>query len=915
MPYRMSILTAAIAASLFCTAPRASAQDATPAPAPAAQTSQKAAGKSATDPKNVKDLAGVTVTGIRASMARSLDTKRDADAIVDAITAEDIGKFPSTNVAEAMAQIPGVTIDRRFGQGERVSIDGTDPSLNLTFLDGHPVAQTPWLVGEQPNRGFDYTLLAPEVLGRLEIYKSPEARLPEGSIGGTVVMHTREPLNLKANTVTGTVGYNYGDQADKGRPNASVLYSWKNPGSTFGAMISASHYEEQTDRQGTEIFNYESMNDAAQVSPYVAGLLASGKVQGSDLMPDSLNAAWFQQHRKRDTVTATVQYKPTDRIELRASALYVRENFSNFEQSLYFQGPEQNLDGLQAPAQQGVIRGGHVCGNDPVNCAPTIYLDSFARKSIVTTKGLDLQGSYRGDGWNLSGQTGASKASNTLQEYYLGFLYGGAYAWDIKRGIHFDDPSAARDPANWISPNGSDSLLRNPLSSRDVYGQLDFSKDFDGAVNQLLIGARYTRHNEGSDYRSYAQGITNGTLADVGSISYTDFLNSSSFSGFSADQRRHVQTSNGAELAWIDHSPVDYSDVSAANYINGTWQVRQEAEALYAQGNFAFDSLRGNFGVRYVHTKIDGAYIQAIGAPVYPVPADWHRTSKATYNDWLPAFNLAYDTQHDVVLRFSAAKVISWAPYNQLVPNTFLNDDILNGTGGNSGLQPYKSYNFNASAEWYFDTQSVLAASVFYKHVLNYIDQVARIERQYNSFNDSDHDNFVQKYVNGQLGNCDVSGFCDYTVIRPYNAGAGKIRGFTLNYQQPFGSSGFGLSANYTYTHARNSAGESLPYSSDNAVNLSPYYEKGPLSARLIYGWRSKYLAGGFIAGAAPATVDAYTELDASFGWTFNPNFSVTLDAMNLLDEKYFQYQDTKREPLNTYTTGRRYMLNAHFKF
>lgn len=251
MPYRMSVLTVAIAASLLCLALPASAQD---------NTGAAASRQTPADQKNVKDLAGVTVTGIRASMARSLDTKRDADAIVDAITAEDIGKFPSTNVAEAMAQIPGVTIDRRFGQGERVSIDGTDPSLNLTFLDGHPVAQTPWLVGEQPNRGFDYTLLAPEVLGRLEIYKSPEARLPEGSIGGTVVMHTREPLDLKANTVTGTLGYNYGDQADKGRPNASVLYSWKNPSSTFGALVSLSHYEEQTDRQGTEIFNYESID-------------------------------------------------------------------------------------------------------------------------------------------------------------------------------------------------------------------------------------------------------------------------------------------------------------------------------------------------------------------------------------------------------------------------------------------------------------------------------------------------------------------------------------------------------------------------------------------------------------------------------------------------------------------------------
>ena len=132
------------------------------------------------------------------------------------MSAEDLGEFPNTNVAEAMAQVPGVAIDRRFGQGERVSIDGTDPSLNLTFLDGHPVAQSIWLFGEQPNRGFDQTQIASEIIGRIEIYKSPEARLPEGSLGGTVLMHTRRPLELEANTFAATGGLNYNDQAERG---------------------------------------------------------------------------------------------------------------------------------------------------------------------------------------------------------------------------------------------------------------------------------------------------------------------------------------------------------------------------------------------------------------------------------------------------------------------------------------------------------------------------------------------------------------------------------------------------------------------------------------------------------------------------------------------------------------------------
>ncbi|HEX7063023.1 MAG TPA: TonB-dependent receptor plug domain-containing protein, partial [Woeseiaceae bacterium] len=157
-------------------------------------------------PSQDGELDTITVLGIRGSLEQALEAKRNADAVVEALSAEDLGEFPNTNVAEAMTQIPGVAIDRRFGQGERVSIDGTDPSLNLTFLDGHPVAQSIWLFGEQPNRGFDQTQIASEIIGRIEVFKSPEARLPEGSLGGTVLMHTRRPLDLPANILTGTFG-------------------------------------------------------------------------------------------------------------------------------------------------------------------------------------------------------------------------------------------------------------------------------------------------------------------------------------------------------------------------------------------------------------------------------------------------------------------------------------------------------------------------------------------------------------------------------------------------------------------------------------------------------------------------------------------------------------------------------------
>ena len=174
MKHRKSVLSAAIVTCLGF-AVQVQAQEAAPAAEQATAT----------------ELDTVTVVGIRGSLKQALDAKRDADNIVDVVTAEDVGKFPATNVAEAITIIPGVTIDKAFGQGEKVSILGTDPALNRTLLNGQTVASADWFITDQPGRTFNYSLLAPQIVGRVDVYKSPEAHVDEGSIGGTVNIISR----------------------------------------------------------------------------------------------------------------------------------------------------------------------------------------------------------------------------------------------------------------------------------------------------------------------------------------------------------------------------------------------------------------------------------------------------------------------------------------------------------------------------------------------------------------------------------------------------------------------------------------------------------------------------------------------------------------------------------------------------
>lgn len=167
----------------------------------------------------------IVVTGYRASLRNAINVKKDANAVVDVITAEDIGKFPDRNVAESLSHIPGVSIDRRFGEGEKVAIHGTDPALNRMLLDGHAVASADWGGNDNDptSRTFNYSLLAPELVDRLEVYKSPEPRIDEGSIGGTVIVRTRRPLDTPTNSFFASGGYSYNDRAEKGNIRASGL--------------------------------------------------------------------------------------------------------------------------------------------------------------------------------------------------------------------------------------------------------------------------------------------------------------------------------------------------------------------------------------------------------------------------------------------------------------------------------------------------------------------------------------------------------------------------------------------------------------------------------------------------------------------------------------------------------------------
>ncbi len=854
----------------------------------------------------------VVVTGIRASLLQSIESKRRANAIVDVVTAEDVGKFPSSNVAEALTIVPGVTVDRAFGQGEKVSILGTDPALNRTLLNGQTVASADWFILDSPGRTFNYALLAPQIVGKVEVFKSPEARIDEGSIGGTVIVNTRKPLDLKAGLVAGAVSYLYTDRSKKGDAQGSLLLSWKNDAQTFGASFSVQRAKDQLRRDGVESYGTMAANQWAggnadnPVDSRNAGCTGTcATTLTSNLTarsPNAFGASYFEQDRTRTTYTTALQWKPTDALSFDFNWMKIKADYDNTNQSMYaFQGNTWNSLG----ALTGLTVNNGVVTKASFNNALSV-LDVQYREAELNSDTYHLKGQYKADGWDLSGEIGKSTADGgTKRQVFLEFLNWANYTVDISGApkspgsLTYTTNVMGNPSAFATDPGWSGNLVSKPTSDEEKYAQLDLGKDFDGVIQRVQVGYKRREHQTGQQY----SGIAITGVAAPASLFDPSTVPSNYLKGFDdvgEQMANRFRIDGQSMVSYVDSgkwlapgaSMPKPSIFAAAEFTAGNWNIEENIDALYAQANFKADNVRGNFGVRYVKTSVDSAgYVCKPGAACNAA-ADWTwNTTKKSYDNVLPSVNIIVDAREDLVFRFAAAQVIARPNYADMTNYFWLSDGILTGGGGNPALEPYKSSNVNASAEWYFQPQAILSAEVFYKDISNYI--LTRTQ--------------PESYFNQSQGKVTT-----YQISRPFNAGSAEVKGLAVAYQQNF-AHGFGLLANYTYADGSGQGGAPLPYNSKNQINVSPFYEHGPFSARATFNWRSKYFTG--VDRGDDMFVKASKTLDATVGYAINQNITMSVSGQNLLDSEYYAYANTTALPRGVYRTGRKLQATLNVAF
>lgn len=851
----------------------------------------------------------IVITGIRGSVVQSIDAKRDSSVIADFLTAEDIGQFPDRNVAEALQRVPGIVINREFGEGERVSLRGTAPNLTRTLVNGHAIATADWFVLEQlaATRSFNYLTLPSEIVGQLDVYKSPQADIDEGGIGGTINVHTRDPLDMAPFTVSGSAELVYSELRDSIDPQFSGLISWHNPSETFGIVIGGVYQRRDIRRDGVEVLGY--------IDP-------AGNPAGDALVPSLIGSALFVQERERYGGNIGLQFRPSDRLEINLTGLYSRFGANNFNQN-YLAWGSQALGGGGTLSNFTVENGTVVSGRiDSVPGGRAVVFDAIDRTALAETWSGDAHIIWRpSDRGTFDLRVGYTKASGDTvsQPFYEGAAPGG-FTFDLTGRVPQVsfigvDPT---DPTDLIFDFASLHQITNDDSEFYVYGNYEHEVDL-GPINALRFGFKYADHDRETAFLAttfggfvaplQAGGCGGPCTSDDffgGNLTPRDFLSGSALPGtltsFWQVDRNLLQTIFNSQpastRARILNPPENYA-------------INERSYGGYVMAKFGGDNWRGNAGVRVIRTdqRSSGNEIGVpLGSPgaidnafgVYR-PIEVERS----YTDILPSINLTFDLSQRVVLRLAAARVMARPDYTDIVPRVNLNPGTLTAAGGDPSVDPYRANQFDASLEWYPDRETIVAGAVYYKDITSYITDTLSQEI------------FPVQTATPNLSRCTPTATaglfdCLFDVNRRSNGSGGRNIGFEIQASRRIWN-GFGAIVNYTFSDAKLDDGGQVAGNSRHTLNLTGYYENDWLSARLSYNYRSSFFIT--IDRASPLNQAATESLDASLNVRLTDNISLTADAINLTGEKIVQFSGTPDRPRAFYDNGRQFYFGVRVRY
>ncbi|HEX8756661.1 MAG TPA: TonB-dependent receptor [Steroidobacteraceae bacterium] len=823
-------------------------------------------------------LQEVVVTGIRQSMESALHIKEFADTIEDSIVATDIGKLPDVTAIDAIQRIPGVQISRQLGEGGGTVTIGGSAVMSGYEIRGLPQAETTLngreVFSAQGSRVLNLADIPSALLAGIDVYKDPTADQLAGGIAGTVNLRTHKPFDFKGLELEGSAEEQYGDLIGQAKPAFTGLASdtWDTGAGKLGALLTLS-YQDRSYREDGATNNAVATNKTA-----IAGETIT--------YPNGAYNTMFIGDRRRTGVDAVVQWQPQDDFQAYAEAssedFTWRQNQYTFTSSGNSAIVPGSLTLFPATTDvQSVTWANAAVGT--VGAWRTV--EDVDRQFALHAKWTPAPWIFEGD---LSYTEATERLNNPAVKIgaitpYLTQLnsIGG-----VPESIATNLDGSPFDMSNLANYGGTASNFQSYMYDTEQHFRGgETAARFDatyalpsGFVTAVQFGARAADRkdafNQWSDFGAVTTAGIQGNPQWFGEVPLSPF--------FSATETNAVQPQYIAfnpNVLRYNLLGVDQAFGIAPAVDNGSqdYHVDERNYAGYFRVNFGADwaiPMTGNIGLRVVRHTDHMTGELASGGVYSPSVFDIGET------DPLPSLNLNFKLMPDLQLRLGASKVVSYQDFTQIRPSISLLPAQGAASGGNPNLKPTKASQFDASLEWYFAPGSALTADVFYKKLTDFILQ----ETQQNAFT--------------------VSGVT-YNLTGAIDGGDGSIKGFELGYQQFFRNlpgvlSGLGAEVNYTYIKAAAPTavvGQSttLPGLSKNSYNLIGIYEKGPVSLRVAYNWRSQfyttiYNGSNAQLAANPIYTKDYGWLDASLEYNVTNWLSLYAQGTNLLRTRITQF-------------------------
>ncbi|MDT8760281.1 TonB-dependent receptor [Sphingomonas psychrotolerans] len=930
------LVMSSVSATALLVASAAAAQTADPPTSPGEATPAPQGEPQADAPADQGET--IVVRGVRGSLLRSIQAKRNADTIVDAISAEELGKFPNRNVAEALANIPGVTVGRDGrGEGRDITIRGLGENFAITTFNGRI------LPTDGADRSFAFDVLPSEIISGAEVQKAVQASALEGSIGGNVDLRTARALDNPGTHASLGIEGQYNDLVEKGGYKVSGVFSTSFADGTMGFTIGASYnkYKFRTDNLGEY-----SITDGTEAA-YGVDFDRNGQINPDEngpafIWPDYYSVGTVRGERERIGSAGSFQWKPSSSFELTLDGLYshydvIQHNYrsSNYLNPLGDDGSlrwdpasirtDANhvvtnfaLDGLVAEVlttdeprkSQTWQFGGHIDWrpSDSLKFA----LDGYVGKAQDNTGGRNrfvvagipgASGTFatRDDGIpdlaiTIPGGRTLDQATNDdFRAHYIGIQ--GQNIADRTNGVKLDGELKLGGVFKSISFGGAWTERTKTVSQID--NQYTTSCNYCGYPFTFgQLGADVVRPGSGGGILDKLPGNFPRNFPSFDIDTYLAALPKADNNPAVLDPNSCLDAT-GAAIPGCSLSPypAGYSTQVIEPDLPASYRIKERTWAGYAQINLEGARWRGDIGARLVSTKVSSTGYGATIASIIPRAGtqdndvDFNPVDAIVgggdYTRLLPAANFAYDISDGLRLRLAASKAISRPTFGELSPakdaTSAQSGTYIIYDAGNPNLKPTEADQLDASLEFYPSNRLALTLAGFYKHITNFVSTVpVDVTITPTAQPANQQQNFP---------------FVEYQVV---NGDAADVYGVELGGQY-FLDNGFGVQANLTYNHSRAKSGDvttDLPGAIPFSANAKLFYEKNGVSAQVSYSYQSRYVyAQSGNLGYLPVKEDPYHEMSASLSYDVTRNLSVYVQGSNLLGSEIRRFNTYRNVP------------------